>query len=51
MIRKQKDGKYEVVSEHKGKNGKKKKLGKNMTYDEALKRLRQVEHFKHHKGK
>lgn len=45
MIRKQSNGKYQVVSE-KGKN-----LGKDMSKGQAQKRLAQVEWFKHHPKK
>jgi hypothetical protein len=46
MIKKVKDG-YKVVSEKKGKN----LGGPYKTREEAEKRLRQVEFFKHNKGK
>ncbi len=45
MIRKIPGGQYRVVS-HTGKN-----LGTYSSHEEALKRLRQVEYFKHLKGK
>jgi hypothetical protein len=45
MIKKVKDG-YKVVSEKKGKN----LGGPYKTREEAAKRLRQVEFFKHNKG-
>jgi len=45
MIKKVKGG-YKVVSETRGKN----LGGPYKTRAEALKRLRQVEFFKHHKG-
>jgi len=45
MIKKVKGG-YKVVSETSGKN----LGGPYKTREEALKRLRQVEFFKHHKG-
>lgn len=45
MIKKVKGG-YRVVSEHGGKN-----LGTSKTYKGAVKRLGQVEYFKHLKGK
>lgn len=48
MIIKVKDG-YRVVSESKDKNGKRKNLGTSKTREEAVKRLGQVEWFKHHK--
>lgn len=48
MIRSLLGGGFQVVSEHKGKSGKRKNLGKYKTKDEAVKRLRQVEYFKHH---
>lgn len=39
---------YEVLSEHKNKEGHAKHLSKeNLTKQEALKRLREVEFFKH----
>lgn len=44
-------GGYEVESESKGKDGKHKNLGKSKTKAGAEKRLREVEYFKHHKGK
>lgn len=46
MIKKKSNGKYDVVSE----DGKK-RLGKDMTKAQAKKRLKQVEYFKHKKGK
>jgi hypothetical protein len=45
MIKKGKDG-YKVVSEKQGKN----LGGPYKTREEAEKRLRQVEYFKHNKG-
>lgn len=49
MIVKRKDG-YHVMSESKGKNGKRKNLGgPYKTRAGAVKRLGQVEYFKHHK--
>lgn len=45
-IRKKKGGKYDVVSEKTGK-----RLGKNLSKKGAKKRLRQVEYFKHQRGK
>lgn len=45
MIRRLPGGGYEVVS-HKGKN-----LGTFSSLEEAVKRLRQIEYFKHLKGK
>lgn len=48
MIVKVKEG-YRVVSESKGKDGNRKNLGTYKTRDEAVKRLGQVEWFKHNK--
>ena len=49
MITKRKDG-YHVMSESKGKGGKRKNLGgPYKTRAGALKRLREVEYFKHNK--
>ena len=49
MIEKTKGG-YKVVSEHKTKKGKRKNLGgPYKSKEEADKRLRQVEYFKHRK--
>jgi hypothetical protein len=44
MIRKTRGGKFVVVS-HKGK-----RLSRPLSHAAAVKRLRQVEWFKHHKG-
>lgn len=44
MIRKTSGGKFQVVS-HKGKP-----LSKPTSHAQAVKRLMQVEYFKHHKG-
>jgi len=45
MIKKQAGGKFKVVS-HSGKN-----LGANLSKEGAKKRLREVEYFKHRKGR
>ena len=50
MIVKTKSG-YEVVSEHRDAKGKRKRLGKYKTLEEAKKRLGQIEFFKHKGGK
>jgi hypothetical protein len=42
---------YKVLSESKDKNGKHKNLGSATSKEDAKKRLRQVEYFKHLKGK
>jgi len=47
MIRKTVGG-FQVVSEHLDKHGHRKNLGKSKTKAGAVKRLRQVEYFKHH---
>lgn len=52
MIRKRSSGKYDVVSEHKDpKTGKARPMGSYSTREEAVKRLQQIEYFKHKKGK
>ena len=38
---------YKVLSESKGKDGKRKNLGSSTTKEGAEKRLKQVEYFKH----
>jgi hypothetical protein len=41
---------YQVVSKKKDKNGKRKVLSKkNISKKDAIKRLKQIEYFKHHK--
>lgn len=40
---------YKVLSESKDKKGKHKSLGEYKSKEEAVKRLRQVEYFKHKK--
>jgi len=45
------NGKWYVVSEKKGSDGKRKNLGGPYdTHKEAVERLKQVEYFKHRKG-
>ena len=49
MIRKLKTGEWQIISKKKGADGKHKNLGKFKSYEKAVKRLRQIEFFKHNK--
>jgi hypothetical protein len=46
MLVQREDG-WHVISKHKGKNGKRKHLGGPYSHEAAVKRLRQIEYFKH----